>query len=1296
MPTKSYTVYLFSDSGKTLFKKDFSARDDRDADNKAVKLVRPHLDKHDDVDDWVVEEKVGKKAKIDPKEELAIRALLAEDKLQHDGKAKMAKSAFDLTRALENMAVRRPDLVASGDIPMPKDAKGLEALEAFVMEADILKPKQAGDIFEDFGFGPQDEPPTPIDTQLRWDLEKKLGEQAQMLSSAPMFSGNVRNLIGDRVYYFGRKRAWFVYIDAPASQAVAKAKRAQKMARGSRSVKADQIILRGRTLFVGSNDGKLTEVKPIYKAGKTAKTNAKIVEVPNTFHPVKVEPPKKVRKEFPFEGYIDFQGLQIDVENVKGSTRSGTGPEGDWSTFMHAHYGEIRGTEGTDGDMLDVYVGDNHDSSIVVVVHQYNPWDGKYDEDKVVIGCESVEEAIGLYKKQYDRPGFYREGEHTAMPIGAFWRWVHEVKNKGKRVSASRKASAAADAVIADLVGVMSKWPGHTVNADGSPFVDRHMMSVLIRHDGEDHTVGADKLSDVFIDAVKATRTAASVLRITASEVTKRLKAERWRNDRHDQSYDIRTASFYSIFITQRRHNGTKQEHFLVVWYTGNPSHRWDSKTVDTLKDAVVLANKVKPESDRISAEELGESPIGKLAADKWVSVPRLDLNTIKDAVWVKWVRITSSGQMGEVVARRMPNGWNAQLLRSGQKYDPKDVRGRPRKDADLIKLFTDGGGSAPYIVKGEAAAPAPAATITTGQVTSFLKNMSTKIGGRNRDVDYYPPGKNGFRSPFWSAEPANRQRLDHYVGSFYNPGPDDDPEGWDEEGWSEDYAGPLHTEVQKKLDAQFGKGMFNVDIGEKGHIDVQATKLGLAALGMAKQGAVMWKKGYAEGRPGALNAAKVVYSNLLAMLRAVQWNHLTSHWQIGGDSSYGDHLLFERLYTKAVEETDALAEKLVGTFGIAAVDALEQAKLMAFTLVQWADIGCPFERGLHVENTLRVNIEQCLKAMEDIGQLSIGMDDFLRTMVNDHETHTYLLQQRQGGVKMASATAGAKRKARQQQRAFTAKCLLRQFAREVVTAGGTSAVRGIFDGTPSDGQPWRGGPVKFGFDFGSPQLEILSQNEVGGVTTWSVKFTFAKTPRNYGSGAYAESILIARHLKAFPGDERAMLAEFMRRMRGEQGKMAGGIAKWFKEQWYKPFGDIVGFRETRDWEDGKLVKFGSVSFGKNPTLSRDRIWLPAVVTATFSARKLPDMKVGPFTQMSDRELDGWISTWEDYAPENFWMDGELQMNHSQAMAYYRKKWRAMRPREQHDMLEGLKHPAGGRWATTVEGLADSVLKSLG
>ena len=166
--------------------------------------------------------------------------------------------------------------------------------------------------------------------------------------------------------------------------------------------------------------------------GKKANLSG-IVEVPKNTHPVTVDPPKPPnRKKYPFVGFIDFQGLEIDVENKKGDTRKGENSDGtEWATYMHNHYGEIRGTEGTDGDKLDAYVGPNHDSSLVVVVHQNDPETGKFDEDKVMLGFDSTEEAIGAYKKQYDQPGFFKEDEYLEMPIGQFWRWVHEERNKG-------------------------------------------------------------------------------------------------------------------------------------------------------------------------------------------------------------------------------------------------------------------------------------------------------------------------------------------------------------------------------------------------------------------------------------------------------------------------------------------------------------------------------------------------------------------------------------------------------------------------------------------------------------------------------------------------------------------------------------------------------------------------------------------------------------------------------------------------------------------------------------------------
>lgn len=330
---------------------------------------------------------------------------------------------------------------------------------------------------------------------------------------------------------------------------------------------------------------------------KLAKSNAKVVDVPASFSPVVLEEAQAKRKEFPFEGFIDFQGIKIDVENAKGSTRSGEGPEGPWTTYMFAHYGEIRGTEGTDGDKLDVYVGDNHDSSLVVVIHQHNPWDGQFDEDKVVIGCESVEESIGLYKKQYDRPGFFKEKEYTAMPIGAFWRWVQDEKNHGKKV----------------------------------------------------------KLA-------------------------------------------------------------------------------------------------------------------GKLA---------------------------------------------------------------------------------------------------------------------------------------------------------------------------------------------------------------------------------MWKKGYAEGQPGVINAAKSQLSMLLAALRAMAFNYQTSHWQITGDAFYGDHLLFDRLYGTTYGEVDGLAEKMVGLFGKGAVDGTAQSDMLATNLRNMSAVSDPLTRGLQSEQQFQALLTGTRKTLKDLGQLSMGMDDMLPALANAHDAHVYLLQQR-------------------------------------------------------------------------------------------------------------------------------------------------------------------------------------------------------------------------------------------------------------------------------------------------------------
>jgi|WetSurMetagenome_2_1015567.scaffolds.fasta_scaffold10886_4 mannose-6-phosphate isomerase-like protein (cupin superfamily) len=134
------------------------------------------------------------------------------------------------------------------------------------------------------------------------------------------------------------------------------------------------------------------------------------------------------------QGRTNFQGLDISIENKKGSVRRGVDKDGHkWATKMHYDYGYARKTEGKDGDFLDIYLGPDKDSKKVYIVHQNDPVTGKYDEDKCMLGFDSAEEAKQAYMKQYDRPGFF--GSMEEIDIDTFRRKAMEDKNKGKKLS---------------------------------------------------------------------------------------------------------------------------------------------------------------------------------------------------------------------------------------------------------------------------------------------------------------------------------------------------------------------------------------------------------------------------------------------------------------------------------------------------------------------------------------------------------------------------------------------------------------------------------------------------------------------------------------------------------------------------------------------------------------------------------------------------------------------------------------------------------------------------------------------
>ncbi|KHE17163.1 hypothetical protein E4630_11385 [Aeromonas hydrophila] len=153
------------------------------------------------------------------------------------------------------------------------------------------------------------------------------------------------------------------------------------------------------------------------------------------------------------KGHLTLQGLDIALENPKGSTRSGTDRDGKvWQSIMAHDYGYIKRSLGADGDHVDVFIGDQPGSETVYVVDQVNPKTGEFDEHKVMMGFAGEQAARDGYLANYEK-GWKGLGTIKAMPLEEFKRWVKEGDTKSpiaaqavggaaKAVSFSKQAMA--------------------------------------------------------------------------------------------------------------------------------------------------------------------------------------------------------------------------------------------------------------------------------------------------------------------------------------------------------------------------------------------------------------------------------------------------------------------------------------------------------------------------------------------------------------------------------------------------------------------------------------------------------------------------------------------------------------------------------------------------------------------------------------------------------------------------------------------------------------------------------------
>jgi len=91
---------------------------------------------------------------------------------------------------------------------------------------------------------------------------------------------------------------------------------------------------------------------------------------------------------------VFIDGIQINIEWPKGSTRKYP----DYERHMKCDYGYFAAIQGNDGEELDCYVGPNLKSKKVFQISQIHRDTAAYDEEKIMLGFDTKEQAAECYK----------------------------------------------------------------------------------------------------------------------------------------------------------------------------------------------------------------------------------------------------------------------------------------------------------------------------------------------------------------------------------------------------------------------------------------------------------------------------------------------------------------------------------------------------------------------------------------------------------------------------------------------------------------------------------------------------------------------------------------------------------------------------------------------------------------------------------------------------------------------------------------------------------------------------------
>lgn len=135
--------------------------------------------------------------------------------------------------------------------------------------------------------------------------------------------------------------------------------------------------------------------------------------------------------------------------------------------------------------------------------------------------------------------------------------------------------------------------------------------------------------------------------------------------------------------------------------------------------------------------------------------------------------------------------------------------------------------------------------------------------------------------------------------------------------------------------------------------------------------------------------------ASVLYHLNALSLMHRSAHWQVRGDTFYGDHLMFERMYEDIDDEIDRMAERIVAMSDASYVDPHVISRAVDDIVIDAMQIKCPFERLLTCETTLIGVIDDAMSSLDECSTSTLGWNDVLGAIASKHEEHIYILRSR-------------------------------------------------------------------------------------------------------------------------------------------------------------------------------------------------------------------------------------------------------------------------------------------------------------